>query len=361
MIGKRDWVTLGLIVLAQVGLGVCYWSTQPEYAAQELPDAFVREEAEPASAPAAAMASTTAEPPLEGAAAVIQADYQKVVPTPIPEKSFGQTLQADPVPKNTSSPSVPEIPSLNPPAKAPPAQRIEPTPIPPLPEPAPAAPPIPAKVASVISAPPAVPVPSVDIPPEPTPRKTEGKDEPPTESGKDPGIAAQAKNPPPAPPAAPLAVPAADTGKPMTSVTTPAPLPPLASPMPTPQAEVKKPEPTRPCPWKLRLEIIKGRTHLTARTDKGAEFLIRCDELNMKRPLGNIEAIGKVEIITRGHEGKCDKLAISWQEDRVELQGHASWKSRHQGETLELNASQLSLRLSAVQAVEEAEASENQP
>jgi hypothetical protein len=388
MIGKRDWVTLGLILVAQLGLGICYWSTQQEYSALELPDAFVQAEAEsgeiaPEATPAPA---STAEPPLGGADTVVQADYEKMMAAPTVNKSVSQEQQPDPLPGKATVPSFPEIPPATPMVEPPtvaPSPRIEPTPAPPIADPGPATPPVPAVAAGAVppvppvtSAPPVpplpgvspVPLPNVDIPKETLPQKTESTNEQPAEQGKDAGtslpppLPSETKNPLPVPMATPLPIPEPDVKKPISSVSDPAPLPPLASPpVPTPKAEVKEPEPAKPCPWKLRLEIIKGRTHLTARTDKGAEFLIRCDELNMKRPLGNIEATGKVEIITRGHEGKCDKLAISWQEDRVELQGNASWKSRHQGEMLELNASQLSLRLSAVQAAEEAEASEPIP
>jgi hypothetical protein len=118
--------------------------------------------------------------------------------------------------------------------------------------------------------------------------------------------------------------------------------------------EVKPAEklpPLGPCPWTLRLEIVKGKTRLTAAIGKKVQFRVICDKLNLQAPRGTIEALGEVKISSAGLEGTCDRLAIAWQEDRVVLDGKAQLKCQREGQDIELKAAQLSLRLSATDGV----------
>ncbi len=98
-------------------------------------------------------------------------------------------------------------------------------------------------------------------------------------------------------------------------------------------------------PWKLQLQIVRGRSILTAKTEGGAEFLIRCDNLVVKRPNGDISAKGNVQIVFNKTEGYADELHISWQKDRVELQGKVRIRTPLNGEVSEFNSDQVSLRL----------------
>src|SRR5262249_43657087 len=109
--------------------------------------------------------------------------------------------------------------------------------------------------------------------------------------------------------------------------------------------------PVENCPWTLRLEIVKGKTKLTASIGKKVQFRVLCDKLNLQAPRGSIEALGAVKITSSGLEGTCDRLAIAWQEDRVVLDGKAQLKCQREGNDLELKADQLSLRLTPGEGV----------
>jgi hypothetical protein len=121
-------------------------------------------------------------------------------------------------------------------------------------------------------------------------------------------------------------------------------LPPSVSKISGPPAKAEG-----PCPWQFQMAILDGRTVLTAKTDKGATFEIRCDSLSLSRPGGNIEAGGKVEIKGKDLQGSCDRVTITWGEDRLLLEGNASLTRRANGELLELHGPQLQFHLSQVQ------------
>jgi hypothetical protein len=104
-----------------------------------------------------------------------------------------------------------------------------------------------------------------------------------------------------------------------------------------------------PCPWQFKVEIIDKKTQLTATTDKGAVFVIRCKSLNLSRPGGFVEATGDVEIIGKDLKGSCDSLTITWHEDRLLLQGNAQLKRWAHGELIELQGPQLQFHLSKIQ------------
>jgi hypothetical protein len=197
-------------------------------------------------------------------------------------------------------------------------------------------------------------------------------------------IAAQAPAPPAVPPgqatstpkpADPSPVsppPASEPTKPGSSLTSPAPLPsgpqelkgpppgiapgsqagdPLVgtpAPNPAPSGgEPKKPEPAAegPCPWTLRVEIIKGRTLLTAQTGKEVQFRVDCDKLDLQAPRGCIQASGNVRVASDGLRGACEKLTIAWQKDQVVLEGTAELKCQRDGQEVDLKAAKLTLRL----------------
>src|SRR5439155_23536358 len=101
------------------------------------------------------------------------------------------------------------------------------------------------------------------------------------------------------------------------------------------------------CPWSLTVEIIDGRTQLTAQNGKEVKFTISCDKLDVQTPRGRIDATGKVKLAAEHLEGGCERLTISWQEDVVVLE-RAQLKCKLQGQEADLNAEQLRLRLSRV-------------
>jgi hypothetical protein len=120
-------------------------------------------------------------------------------------------------------------------------------------------------------------------------------------------------------------------------------LPPVQSgfvPGPTPSPVAKAPV----SPWNVALEIVDGRTRLTAQNGKDVKFTVSCDKLDMQTPRGRIEASGKVKVVSDNLEGTCERLTISWQEDVVVLE-KVQLKCKLEGQAAELNAEQLRLRL----------------
>lgn len=101
-----------------------------------------------------------------------------------------------------------------------------------------------------------------------------------------------------------------------------------------------------PCPWMLRIEIIKGKTQLTASIGKEVQFRIACEKLDLQAPRGVIDASGTVTLNSEGLEGNCDHLQITWEEEHLVMEGNAQLKCHREGQEVELKSSRLSLRLS---------------
>jgi hypothetical protein len=111
-----------------------------------------------------------------------------------------------------------------------------------------------------------------------------------------------------------------------------------------------------PFPWVLRVELVNGRTQLTAETSRGIQIRLLCDQLNLQAPQGMIEAKGAVKLFSAGNDATCDRLTITWQDDRITLEGKVHMKSVNGG--MEISADSLNLRLSAVHMAKESTRSE---
>jgi hypothetical protein len=119
----------------------------------------------------------------------------------------------------------------------------------------------------------------------------------------------------------------------------------LTPPAPQPQAP-EQPKAEAPCPWTLRVEIVKGRTLLTAQTGQEVQFRVSCDTLDLHSPRGDIKAAGNVQVDSEGMKGQCEQLSIAWQADQIVLEGNAVVKCQRDGQDMDLKAAKLSLRLS---------------
>src|SRR6266545_2655336 len=108
--------------------------------------------------------------------------------------------------------------------------------------------------------------------------------------------AAPAPSPPPqpAPQSAPPGLLPANQGS-----TTP--------PPPTAAPQTQEPPLTEltTCPWVLRVEIVKGRTLMTAQSGKDVQFRVSCDKLELQAPRGSILAAGNVSVSSEGLQGSC--------------------------------------------------------
>lgn len=388
MFAKRDWITIGLILLAQVGLGLCYWAVVSQRNVPPLPSKYAHatqaEKKEPKQGNQQVLVRNDPH--------VIQANHQEKSPAllPLPGESLPALKDSVHQAKdaNIPLPAPDELPS----AETPPALKsvsdkaeeidiIPVTPAPPKMETAKASPDVPASPAEVpATAPPVPPAPNA-------PAKTDTKETPSSESPvpsqprtsnnpAPPSVASVPSLPedevkhPPLPPnpatnisdppvtktllAPPPPVEKRDAGETAVPPESPAlpPTPPTVSnsePDPEPIKKIAvKPAapPPGPCSWKLRMEIVNGRTHLTARTEKGVEFLIRCDRLQLQRPFGNIEASGNVDITGKDFEGQCEHLTINWTQDQLQLHGGAHVHSCAGGQVMDTHGDQLRLRLS---------------
>jgi hypothetical protein len=96
---------------------------------------------------------------------------------------------------------------------------------------------------------------------------------------------------------------------------------------------------------------VKGRTQLEAGTDKGTQFTITCERLNLQTPDGKVEASGEVKVTGPSVEGACDKLMLSWSDERVMLQGKVRLKCQQDGREVDLTGDQLSIKLAAAEIV----------
>src|SRR5262249_50032416 len=149
--------------------------------------------------------------------------------------------------------------------------------------------------------------------------------------------------------------PSGPTAPPPPVTEPPRPADPIASPPPGPAPTPPAPQSAEPpavlppdftCPWVLRVEIIKGRTLMTAQTGKEVQFRVSCDKLELQAPRGSIMASGNVTVSSDGLQGSCDQLVIAWQKDQVVLEGKAELKCHRDGQEVDLKAAKLSLRLS---------------
>lgn len=212
------------------------------------------------------------------------ADPGPLKPLPAPY-ALEPVTPPSPLPKPSDPvPTTPTMPPAATPSAAPPSPMTEPTP----------------------------PMPSTPVPPMPTAPVAPGNVEP------------ARFNPAPTSDAPPIAPPA--TG---------------SSPVPTPAAVVA------PCPWVFKVEIVDGRTQLEARTEKEVQFRVSCEHLNLQAPNGTIEAQGGVKVASLNLDGSCDRLTITWQDDKVQLQGQVRLKCRKEGQEVELTGEKVSVKLTA--------------
>ncbi len=125
---------------------------------------------------------------------------------------------------------------------------------------------------------------------------------------------------------------------------------PMQPPSQGPMDKKADPQLAVTCPWNLQVEVVKGRTYLTAQNGQELKFTISCDKLDLQTPAGFIVAIGNVKVATDSIEGDCERLTISWRDEVVVLQ-KAQLKCKLQGNEAAFQAELLTVRLSPVVAV----------
>jgi hypothetical protein len=306
MTRTRRWGIIGSIALAHLGVIVGYQAVltggpAPAYA----------QGANPAEVAVAAKENPVPAKKDDGATTT------PAIPLPYLPPLPGETTQAVEAPP--SLPALPEIADVKPQALA------QPTAEPPL-----NALPLPGLPPATGQAPVILPVAAKE--PAMQPQQPQILIQPVLPGGDAPGLPTVQPLPPTTPPPA---TPPPATPPPASPPGDNAP----GSPAPAPAATV--------CPWNLTVEIVNGRTLLTAQNGKQVKFTISCEKLDIQTPKGRIEAAGKVQLSSDNLDGTCDRVTISWQEDAVVLE-RAQLKCRLEGQQADLNADQLRLRLSRV-------------
>ena len=141
--------------------------------------------------------------------------------------------------------------------------------------------------------------------------------------------------------------------------TPPAPVPPLQK-LSAPPVSLNQPL-AKPAssPWALHVEVVEGRTIITATINKKHEFKIVCDSLDLQTDKGTLKASGKVRINGDALQGHCNELSIPLNEDRLVLDGKAEVRiqrgtttvsSETRSATFELKGESLNLRISDLQS-----------
>jgi len=311
MFRKPRWLVIIGLVLAQVGIIVCY-------------QGFLRGSSDSPHCPGCCVANKpqAAEPTPPVRITQLPPPTDVVIP-PVTPHDDGIFIGPAAVANQAMPPHLAAAPV-----------DVSQAPEPPIPTPVPMAPPPPA-----FESPPAPPV-AVQTEPPLAPQTPF-----PVPSVSPPPVADSAPPSPP-PPSDPL-VPVAPPARLNAPEPSPAPGVPARAPIPPP-APTQPPQlpPVGPCPWTLKMTIVDGLTVVEARIGKEIQFRISCARLDLQSPRGSILAQGDVKISGSGLDGQCERLLINWSDDRLVVEGNAYMKCLRDGHDVELNAERMSLRLS---------------
>jgi hypothetical protein len=143
---------------------------------------------------------------------------------------------------------------------------------------------------------------------------------------------------------------------------------PAARPLSPMQPIVDQVAKLKNCPWRLQVELVDGRTVVTAMVNKKHEFKIACEKLDLQTGNGTLKAFGKVRISSDMMNGACEQLEIPLMEDRLVLEGGAEVRisngadiSSWEAAAFELNSHSLNLRISELRSGNVVQAGWNVP
>jgi len=114
--------------------------------------------------------------------------------------------------------------------------------------------------------------------------------------------------------------------------------------------------------WSIQIEQTDGKNIIRATIGKKSAVRIVCDQVDLQTPRDIFQAQGNVELSGEGVQGRCEKLTINLNEDRLNLDGKAEvgiYKQQGSAKDapgatqkflLELKGEQLSLRWPDLQA-----------
>ena len=144
---------------------------------------------------------------------------------------------------------------------------------------------------------------------------------------------------------------------------------PAARPLSPMQPIVDQVAKLKNCPWSLQVDMVDGRTVVTAMVNKKHEVKIVCESLDLQTGKGTLKASGKVQISSDALNGACEHLAIPLMEDRLVLEGGAEVRIQKDAANIsnvkpaafELKSQTLNLRVSELPSGKIAHAGWNVP
>ncbi|HZZ82653.1 MAG TPA: hypothetical protein VFE62_29415 [Gemmataceae bacterium] len=133
---------------------------------------------------------------------------------------------------------------------------------------------------------------------------------------------------------------------------------PVVDPTPIKPAIATEPIKLKGSAWSLYVEVVDGRTVVTATVNKKHEFKIVCQSLDLQTVAGCMKARGKVTITGDCLNGSCDQLILPLHDDRLVLEGMADVRiqkvsgnvSESRPSAFELKGDKLDLRISDLQS-----------
>lgn len=149
-------------------------------------------------------------------------------------------------------------------------------------------------------------------------------------------------------------------GCPLVEVPTPAPpclpLVPVVPVVPAVVEEVK-PAPIKPVtmtakvvevPYRVRMEVVNGLTHVELVRGDDVALRIQCERIDLQMPSGGLHAIGKVAVIAPGMEVRCNRLMLGWSAGDIAMEGQVRMICQNGQQKTEMSAESISCRLNSI-------------
>jgi len=132
----------------------------------------------------------------------------------------------------------------------------------------------------------------------------------------------------------------------------PAPVqPPAPPPMPPAIRQVSMTTPaaaTSPVPYKIRIEMVGGITHVELLRGDDVALRAQCDRLDVQMPAGGLHAIGKVTVTAPGMTIRCNRLMLGWHTGEIAMEGQVRIMCQNGQQRTEMAAESVSCRLNNV-------------
>lgn len=124
-----------------------------------------------------------------------------------------------------------------------------------------------------------------------------------------------------------------------------------------PVVEEVKPAPVKPVvmtakvvdvPYKVRMEMVNGLTHVELMRGDEVALRIQCERIDVQMPSGGLHAIGKVNVTAPGIEVRCNRLMLGWSAGDIAMEGHVRILCQNGQQKTVMSAESICCRLSNV-------------